>query len=328
MKSFERNVPMLRARFLSFLWIAISVVAVLLVLTELTLRVLDFPSLRLDPIQSRADFAYDSELGWLPRPNSVKQQTAARTVTLRHNSLGLRDIEFTAGKGPTIVFLGNSFVWGVDVEAEERFTERLRADLPGVRIVNAGVPGYGAAQQYVLLERLWPKLHPTVVVLILSGRYRHVDTSNYAFHAYKPYIDKIDGRWQIRGQPVPRSAVYYFYNNWLAKHSALMRLVLLAYEAIGSPRIHTSDHSSEGVVLIRNFVEAHRARFLVGLQKRDAPMEALLTAQKIPYTTFDGAEVYPAWGRHWTPAGHALVAQRIEALLAREGLIPKRAPSP
>jgi hypothetical protein len=123
--------PRLLARFLSFAEIAASVVAGLLILTELALRALDFPSLRLDPIETRADFAYDPQLGWLPRPNSVKQQTASRTVTLRHNSLGLRDIELAPSEGPTVLFLGNSFVWGVEVETEERFTKRLRVALPG-----------------------------------------------------------------------------------------------------------------------------------------------------------------------------------------------------
>jgi GDSL-like Lipase/Acylhydrolase family len=320
--------PRLLARCLSYAAITAAVVTGLLILTELTLRALDFPSLRLDAMETRADFAYDPQLGWLPRPNSVKQQTASRTVTLRHNSLGLRDIEVASGNAPTILFLGNSFVWGVEVEARERFTERLRADLPGFRIVNAGIPGYGTVQEYALLQRLWPMLRPDIVVLIFGGGDRRNNTTNYSFHTYKPFFVEAGGRGQIRGQPVPKSAAYYFYNDWLANHSALVRLVILAYETADRRRIVVPDRSEDIVAMMRDFVLTRQAKFLVGVQNHDARMEAFLKSQKIPYTDFDGAEVYPAWGHHWTPAGHTLVAKRLEALLAQQGLIPKDASSP
>ena len=44
------------------------------------------------------------------------------------------------------MFVGDSFVWGYDVEASERFTELLRDEFPGIRIVNAGVNAYGTDQ--------------------------------------------------------------------------------------------------------------------------------------------------------------------------------------
>ena len=52
--------------------------------------------------------------------------TNARTIKAHQNSLGLRDEEFTLDAQPTIMFLGNSFVWGLDAEADERFTELLK----------------------------------------------------------------------------------------------------------------------------------------------------------------------------------------------------------
>ena len=85
---------------------------------------------------------YDAELGWLPIRIRPGRFVGSRTISVRHNSLGLRG-EHERSKRPTILFVGDSFVWGYDVEASERFTELLRADLPGVEIVSiTGVNGY------------------------------------------------------------------------------------------------------------------------------------------------------------------------------------------
>ena len=65
-----------------------------------------------------------------------------------------------------MLFMGDSFVWGVDAEAEERFTDLLRGRIPDLAIVNAGVSGFGTDQEYLLLQRIWPKIEPKVVVLI------------------------------------------------------------------------------------------------------------------------------------------------------------------
>jgi hypothetical protein len=301
--------------------VAAFVFVTLLALTEIGLRIVDLPALRLDPIESRAAFDYDPELGWLPHPNSIKTQTASRTVTLRHNALGLRDIDLRPGDEPAIVFVGNSYVWGVEVEAEERFTERLRSDLPGIKIVNAGLPGYSTDQEYLLLRRLWPRLKPSVVVLIFGGGDRAGNSTNYLYGAFKPYLAQLDGRWQFAGLPAPKSPAQYFYNNWLANHLAVVRFAIVAYWSSGKRELTVPDPSEQLVVMIRDFVQSRGAKFLVGLQSHDPAMEALLDKQKIPYTRFDDAEQYPAWGRHWTPAGHRFVAERVKTLLSEQGLL-------
>ena len=307
--------------------VAAVVLATLLALTEITLRALDLPALRLDPIESRAAFDYDPELGWLPHPNSIKQQTASRTVTLRHNALGLRDIDLPPGDRPAMLVLGNSFVWGVEVEAEERFTERLRADLPAMNIVNAGVPGYSTDQEYLLLQRLWPRVKPNAVVLIFGGGDRVGNSTNYLYGAFKPYLAKIDGHWQFAGLPAAKSPTQYFYNNWFANHLAVVRFAIVAYWSAGKHELTVPDPSDRLVVMMRDLVQSRGAKFLVGLQSHDPAMEALLDAQEIPYTRFDEAEVYPAWGNHWTPAGHRFVAERLKALLSRHGAIPAGEPA-
>jgi hypothetical protein len=59
----------------------------------------------------------------------------------------------------------------------------------------------------------------------------------------------------------------------------------------------------------------------LGLQFGDPKLEAFLHAQAIRYTSFDGADSYTVQGNHWTPKGHALVADRLKALLSEAGVV-------
>ena len=72
--------------------------------------------------------------------------------------------------------------------------------------------------------------------------------------------------------------------------------------------------------MMKEFVESKGAKFLVGLQLREPALEAALTAMKIPYTSFDGAEHELGDGDHWTPKGHELVAERLLTLFKENGV--------
>ena len=156
--------PKPASRPLRAILISIFNVLAVLAVSELFLSVFDLPQIRLDASDRRHGYSHDPDLGWIGRANTIGYMNASRPFTLRLNSLGLRDIEPVPSAGPTILFLGDSFVWGIDVQAEERFTERLRAGLPSVRIVNAGIAGYGTDQEYILLQRLWPRIEPSLVL--------------------------------------------------------------------------------------------------------------------------------------------------------------------
>ena len=101
-------------------------IVVTLVGLEVLLRVADFRMLRESVNERSLSYAYDRELGWAPRPNSRSVVTNARAIHVQHNSLGLRDVEFSLDAQPTILFLGDSFVWGLDAEIGERFSDLLR----------------------------------------------------------------------------------------------------------------------------------------------------------------------------------------------------------
>lgn len=292
---------------------------------ELVLRVIDLRELRDGYGQGyTVVHRYDPELGWFPIPNSAGPFVGSRTISIRHNSLGLRDIEHQRTDRPTVMFVGDSFVWGYDVEANERFTDLLRAELPGIEIVNVGVNGYGTDQEYLLLKRVWSAFRPDVVVLnFTTSNDRNDNTSNMISDGYyKPYFAQAaDGSWRFFGQPVTKSRQTYFTDNPLVRNLWLARLAVTSYIYLRYPRIAVPDPTERLVGMMRDLVESKGARFLVGLQYHDAKLQSFLQAQAIPYTSFDGAESYTTQGDHWTPKGHALVAERMKALLSESGVL-------
>jgi hypothetical protein len=319
-------------RFLQGLLTQLAIILVTLAVTELVLRVLDLRFLR-DGARPGYAFVYryDPDLGWAPVPNAGAEFTGSRTVSVHNNSMGLRDIEHDRGGSPRILFIGDSFTWGFDVEAKERFTEILRQQMPQADIVNAGVPGYGTDQEFLLLEKLWDAIKPDVVVLIYcSDNDRSDNTTNMRYDGYyKPYVAQTpDGRWQFRGQPAPKSRRVYFADNWLVRNVWLARVAVSAWVQAAVPRITVPDPTEHLVAMMRDLVRARGAKFLVGVQsrERDRKINPFLDAQGIPNTSFDEAESFDDFGYHWTPKGQAAVADALLALFGRNGIAAAQVP--
>lgn len=312
--------------FLRSLATVLAVTIVTLFGLEVFLRVADFRELREGVSERSLSYRYDEELGWAPIPNASSLVTNARTIHVQNNSLGLRDAEFTPDGRPAIMFLGDSFVWGLDAEVGERFSDILQHRLPGQRIVPAGVSGYGTDQEYLLLRRLWPTIKPAVVVLMYCTQNDREDNSaNIRYEGYhKPYFATMpDGQLGLEGQPVPRSRLQYIKEDWLVHHLWLARLANAVYLNLRYPLIRVPDPTERLVDETRSFVERHGAKFLVGLQLTDTRLIAHLRAEHIPFVTFDGADFYPgaSVGGHWTPKGHRFVADRLMGLLSDDKVI-------
>jgi hypothetical protein len=293
--------------------------------TEILLRVADFRALRQDESERSLAYGYDAELGWVPTPNSVSTVTTARTIHARHNSLGFRDIEFEPDGRPVMLFVGDSFVWGVDAKAGERFTDLLRDRLPQFQIVNAGVSGYGTDQEYLWLQRIWSSVRPQVVVLFFCTDNDRLDNaSNLRYGRYrKPYFDTApDGSLALQGQPVAKSLQPLIKESWLAKHLWLGRAAALAYVEISAPERHVTDPTERLVSQIHDFVGARDARLLVALQSRDGRLISHLETEEIPFVTLDGAAAFSSqYGGHFTPEGHEFAARRLFDLLKDPGRV-------
>jgi hypothetical protein len=187
------------------------------------------------------------------------------------------------------------------------------------------VSGYGTDQEYLLLQRLWPKVEPKVVVLVFcTENDRYDNSSSVRYESYqKPYFATgADGTLVLKGQPVPKSRQVYVKENWLVRHSLLARVVVYNFVDLVHPAVDVPDPSDGLVSKIRDFVEAHGAKLIVGVQTRDDKLVAHLQAERIPFVGFDGADAYPdPSGAHWTPNGQRLVADRLFGLLSENGLL-------
>jgi hypothetical protein len=311
--------------------IAIFTTLVSLAAIEVALRLADLRILREASSERSLSYRHDAELGWAPIPNSSAVVTTARSIHARHNSLGFRDIEFARSARPAMLFMGDSFVWGVDAEADERFTDLLRSRISNYTIVNAGVSGFGTDQEYLLLQRIWATIRPAVVVLIFCTDNDRKDNSlNERYDGYqKPYfVAAADGSLVLRGQPVPYSRQLYIKENWLVRHLWLARVAVSAYAEVRYPKVERPDPTEQLVGKFRDFVAAHGARLIMGLQSSDGELMQYLRAEKIPFVTFDGAEAYSdRYGSHWTPEGHKLVAERLFKLLSEKDIIQTDSPS-
>jgi hypothetical protein len=315
----------MRNRFSPKLRAALSTAAVIaasLLAAEIVLRLADFRVLRQDSSERSLAYDYDAELGWAPVSNSVSTVTTARTIHAKHNNLGFRDIEYTRDGRPLILFVGDSFVWGVDAEANERFTDLLRGEIARFAILNAGVSGYGTDQELIWLKRIWPQVKPAVVVLFFCTDNDRLDNgTNVRYTGYrKPYFDtNPDGTLTLKGQPVPKSLKVLIRDNWWIRHVFLARLAAMAYVEIHSPILYVPDPTEKLVTAIDEFVSGQGSKLLVALQRTDEHLMAHLGSRGIPYVALDGAEAYgPQFGSHFTPEGNRFVANILQKFLAEQ----------
>lgn len=144
---------------------------------------------------------YDAQLGWRPAENL--------DGWIRRKGWGLADGDLTVPQRPRVVFVGDSFTYGLYVADDESFAVRLGADhLRDHEIVNLGVNGYGADQMLLLYETIGRRYRPSVVVmgLYVGGFDRaHLRFTYYA----KPWFDLDRGALRLHGRPVIAPEVLY-----------------------------------------------------------------------------------------------------------------------
>jgi lysophospholipase L1-like esterase len=109
--------------------------------------------------------AFDERLGWRLRPGTYWTKApntfGKHRIYINGYNLRNRDIAGTTGPDTTrIIILGDSFVFGKAVAEQQIFVRRLEAllneDSDGrtYEVVNAGVPGYGTAQELLFMRDL------------------------------------------------------------------------------------------------------------------------------------------------------------------------------
>ncbi len=298
------------------------VLAALLVaggVAEVALRNFFRPQLALVDDERKLLYRYDSNLGWFPIPGSAKQLLASRVFAAAHNSRGFRDIEETVPRQNGVVFLGDSFVWGYDVDAAERFTDKFRARHPEWPVHNLGVSGYGTDQEFLLLQTWFDEFKPRVVFLVFCVETDHDDNwSNVRYEGYyKPYFTMGNGQLQLQGVPVPQSEKVFWAEHALLSHSYVARLLARGWFRLNHvPELKNPDPTAAILQCLNDFVRSKGAVLCVGLTRSDPPVQQVLERLKVPWVDLSTPLRYPQFGNHWTPEGHTFVCEKIEAFIS------------
>lgn len=169
-----------------------------------TFELKNFALSKLSLFQSRFPASYDPELGWVPTAGygSTKNEWMTK-VTI--DDEGLR---VTGGKNLTdakpILTLGDSFMFGDEVDDEDSMPARLEERLKR-RVLNAGVFGYGIDQAVLRGERWLDKADVDWVILMIVPEDVWRTMLRVRTGVEKPYFELRDGAPFLTNVPVSPS---------------------------------------------------------------------------------------------------------------------------
>jgi lysophospholipase L1-like esterase len=151
---------------------------------------------------------YDSQLGWVNMKNRRAVDRYGPNNTVTHNALGLRATkEYTAAIPPgryRIIFLGDSFTYGVEVGDAGTFPAQLESLAPSIEAVNMAVTGYGVDQMYLLYMREGGRLDTNLLVLAFIGDdLRRMKLTAFLTQNPKPRLFLSEDRLTVANVPVP-----------------------------------------------------------------------------------------------------------------------------
>ncbi len=120
-------------------------------------------------------FEADPDLFWKLKPSLEAVEAAEKLADREYpfavstDAAGRRRSPQAHNDAPEILFLGDSCTFGIPVNDFDTFPAIAGKRL-GVRVVNAGVPGYSAFQGRMLLEKLDSRPAAVVIAFWMNGR--------------------------------------------------------------------------------------------------------------------------------------------------------------
>jgi hypothetical protein len=314
-----------RSRLAALALLGVSIGASML-LAEGTLRLVSDPRLERRHDERSLLYRYDAELGWFPTENGRSAFRGNRTIQVEHNADGFRDVPHGPRTKPRIAVLGDSFVWGYDVEAHARFTDLLARHRPDVEVLNLGVSGYGTDQEFLLLQRFFERYRPDLVVLVVSQQNDSIDNSvnlNYGGY-YKPYFVVGDAALELRGVPVPRAFNYFVAEHpRLARSYAVRAAARLWFQRTAPPLEQNPDPTLAILEALRGYLSERGCPLRIGIHGGSTKLPYALELDGFRFVDLDNNYRFPEHGRHWTPEGHRYVASKLyDYLLSEKLLLP------
>ncbi|NOX85986.1 MAG: SGNH/GDSL hydrolase family protein [Chlorobi bacterium] len=263
-------------------------------------------------------YRYDKKLGWFPIENSEKTFTGSRLIHIKNNKIGFRDIDHGPKSKKRIAFIGDSFVWGYDVEYGERFTEYLQQRLTNWEIINMGVSGYSTDQELILLKNWFDYFKPDIVFLVVCDNDKPGNATNNFYSYYKPYFTFTGNKLVTHGIPVSKSIRYYE-----GKYPRLLksRLIQALIQITRPKKIFVENPTEEIIKEMDNYVKSKGAKFFIALTDDSSTGKPCSFCDDIPYVLLTTRERYKTNGQHWTPAGNKIVSNKIYEFLKQQHVL-------
>jgi len=161
-----RTNKFMRSIFFAVFTVLISLFASLFV-AELIVRLAWTPPSILSTQQGEKHPVYS----WAPRPGiSARHVNMEFNYGFSHTAQGMRGSTLFTAIRPAemekrILFLGDSFTYGIGSDDGKYFVELINAALPEVEAINTGVGGYCQRHQLAILDTLGATVQPDLVVL-------------------------------------------------------------------------------------------------------------------------------------------------------------------
>lgn len=282
---------------------------------------------------------FDRELGWRMVPGVKKVgRFWSGTSPARINSHGWRDAETDyekPGGKRRMVVVGDSFTFGVGVDAEERFSEVLETLVPDLEVLNLGMNAIGPDQELLVLEREGLRYEPELVLCQLYEGNDFLDVG-YARNGYlpKPWF-RLEAGALVEVPPERTWDVTLRECGYLGELAYRLVQKRTPYR-VEAPEWLERDTTLLVAALLRRMQAssaAAGARFLVLLIRAPGPerhADALvpeLGAAGIPVIDTgplfadpaERARLHLAEG-HWSPVGHLAAAELLAETLRELGL--------
>lgn len=320
----------MRSRLLSAALVCLSVVLALAV-GEVGLRVSGAYRPPDEPIQTARPEIYraDPYVGYTMWPSQTTTyrypENSQELIPLVSNSDGFRTArEFDEHDGRVrILVVGDSFVFGQGVRAEERFTEQIEAVESGWRVDNMGMTGWGLDLMVRAIERYGRKADPDIVVLaVYTDDFRRLLPYYAGVGFAYPKFELVGGELISVPFPYPRlwerlRLVQWAYqskwqqdrNRYDLNQALLDRYLEDASEIGFTPAVVFFPGRAD------TEEDQTRRRFLATwASSRDVPFADLTASMQ----RGGGDKVFIEDNWHWNGLGHRVAAGELRSLLRRQ----------
>ena len=305
-------------------------------------------------VHPRGLYSADPAVGYVPTPGFTgvfERPEFRHTVTIAPSGLRGTDPAPRTDSTFRILSLGDSFTWGVGVGDAEtyprRLQERLARRFPDVAIdvLNAGVPGYGTADELRLLEMRIDRFDPDLVTVQFLAENDFNDNR-------RPARDRVEVRdgWLHAAEPprpglggaLERVKQTSVFARLLSERAGYLAARLGLRAATDGDRFTNEDTALAAELLgkIAAIARRHDAPTLVIFTTGQTPViadrevavaaaPAIAAAAVAADARFvdlsapmrrreDRLELYYPLDGHWTATGHAAAAEILDAVIAAE----------